>query len=175
MFVVDLQLTGASKLKDSVVNEIIRESLRDVGEYWHEHMLPKHFTKAGAREYGYTPRRGEPGSGRAFKGSYTAHKLKKKGHALPLVYSGETRQRLLSTKSIEARTVRRGARAHVTIRLNAPQLNQNSSKVKKHEEIRKVSHGELNTLANYLVSRIEMRLTAAGKANAAGLASITAG
>lgn len=175
MFSVGIAFTGIEKLGIRKLNGIIRESLRDVGDYWHDNMLRKHFTKAGAREYQYTPRQGEPGSGRAFKGSYVSRKIKTQGHSLPLVWSGETRDQLLRTKSIEARCSQRGERAYVIVRLNAPQLNRNNSKIKKHEEIRRVSQPELRELEGVLVRQLDSRLTQAGQANAAGLASITAG
>jgi hypothetical protein len=64
-----------------------------VGRKWHLEMRPKHFTKQGALEYYYEPRQGEQTgtSGKRFWSSYTGRKLKKFGHTLPLVWSGETR------------------------------------------------------------------------------------
>lgn len=176
MLVVDVKLTGIEKLGIREMNDVIRESLRDLGEYWHENMLPKHFTKAGAREYNYTPRQGEPGSGRKFAGSYTKHKLNAKGHTRPLVYSGETEMQLKNTKSIEARCSARGENAYVVVRLNAPKLNyRNQSKVKKNEEIKAVSQKEIPLLEAFLAKRLTERLTEKGQQNAAGLASITRG
>jgi hypothetical protein len=64
-----------------------------VGQYWHEKLRPKHFTKAGAQEYHYQPRSGEPGTAKSddFWHSYAGSKQKKFGENLPLVYTGETR------------------------------------------------------------------------------------
>lgn len=58
---------------------------------WHQRFRHKHFTHAGASEYGYLPRKGEGGIGR-WRGSYTERKLRKFGHTYPLVYSGTTRR-----------------------------------------------------------------------------------
>jgi hypothetical protein len=42
-----------------VINQIAKEVAIEVGYFWHDNFLQKHFTHAGAREYGYEPRQGE--------------------------------------------------------------------------------------------------------------------
>jgi len=95
------------------------------GVDWHRTALPKHFTRAGAREYDYSPRKGEPGNRyrKGFKRSYTGQKLAQFGHTLPLVYSGESRA--LS----RLRDVRASGKG-VRIVLNAPGLNRRHPKSK---------------------------------------------
>ena len=69
--------------------------------HWHKRMLPRHFGNAASARYGYTPRKGERGSGRSFKGSYTARKLREKGHTRPLDWSGELK-RTTRTRTLKA-------------------------------------------------------------------------
>lgn len=84
---------GSENLSARVLNQIKREAWEEAGHYWHAHLRPKHFTKAGAREYGYAPRKGEEGgTGKRFWRSYTGRKQRQKGHTLPLVWSGELRE-----------------------------------------------------------------------------------
>lgn len=74
-------------------NNLKKRAWTATGKYWFEHFRPKHFTKAGAVEYGYKKRKGEDygTTGKSFWRSYTGRKQKKFGHTLPLVYSGELR------------------------------------------------------------------------------------
>lgn len=71
--------------------------------------LMNHWTKSGARKYGYAPRSGEPGSGRQFRGSYTERKLAQQLHTRPLEYTG--RGRAMAVAGKKARGRRRGASA----------------------------------------------------------------
>lgn len=70
---------------------IIRDSWYEVGVHWHRTQRPKHFTRAGAREYGYAPRKGEPGNPhpKGFWASYMGRKQREAKHQRPLEYSGE--------------------------------------------------------------------------------------
>lgn len=83
-------------------NAVKRAAWTQTGIGWHEFLRPKHFTKEGAAEYGYAPRSGETGRiKKNFWRSYTGRKQKKYGHTLPLVLSGELRDRS-RTASISA-------------------------------------------------------------------------
>lgn len=73
-------------------NTFIKPMYEQMGKHWMVNIRPKHFTHAGAREYGYEPRSGEKKSGKSFKRSYTGRKLRKKGHTRPLEYSGELKR-----------------------------------------------------------------------------------
>jgi len=77
-------------LRRRVFNGFKKHAFFKAGVFWHRLLRPKHFTNRGATEYGYTPREGERGSGRRFKNSYTAAKLKARGHTRPLVWSGQS-------------------------------------------------------------------------------------
>jgi len=82
---------GSANLTQKIFNELIRESWEDVGDYWHENFLDKHFTPAGADEYGYAPRSGETGNPhpKGFWASYSGRKQKYLHHKNPLVFAGD--------------------------------------------------------------------------------------
>ncbi len=111
-----------------------------VGEHHFNKNLRKHFTLAGAREYGYTER----------KRSYRARKLREKRHKRPLVWSGETRRRALSMKNIKATS------KGVTLRINAPTLNRKgrNSNVNMREEMETISPGEIREIEGILQREI---------------------
>lgn len=173
MFVLDYKLDGIAKLKQRDVNAIVRDSLKAMGEYWIDTMLPKHFTKAGAREYRYAPRKGEPGSGKAFKGSYTQRKLKMHKHARPLVWSGQTEQTAKTQSHAKGTATKTSAKCTITI--VAPTLNYRSanSKVDMRDEIKRVSPRELQKLSRMLVDTIENKLTAAGQGRVTTTATLS--
>lgn len=81
-----------------------KHMFRFVLRYWHRMMLPKHFTRAGAREYHYEPRGGEVGAGggAGFFTSYSFYKRKWFGHANPLMYTGWSRALALSNAKVTA-------------------------------------------------------------------------
>lgn len=93
VMIVTMKWSGPTpRIAKRRLNNIIKAANRDMGIFWWRMMRPKHFTHAGAREYGYTPRKGERGGGRPFRGSYTAKKLRAFGHTKPLVFSGESKK-----------------------------------------------------------------------------------
>lgn len=86
------------------LNSITRGAWFLTGVHWHRHMRLKHFTRAGAAEYGYAKRQGDVGgpdprtytsrAGHQFRyRSYTRAKLNKFGHTDPLRYTSETYHR----------------------------------------------------------------------------------
>lgn len=132
------------KIAKRELNNINKGTMQDVGEYWHNHFREKHFTTAGAREYGYAPRaRG-----------YMIAKAKKKGHQLPLVWTGVSRLRSMFPRIVATASK---ANAKVRIVLNMPQLNRIP---RLREEMERVSQRELSILGNVVVESQERRHSA---------------
>ncbi|MGB0714271.1 MAG: hypothetical protein ACPGXK_00220 [Phycisphaerae bacterium] len=124
---------------------IKKKAFMAAGRFWHRYFRPKHFTAKGAREYGYAPRKGERGSGRAFKGSYTARKLKRFGHTRPLVYTGESAQ---LARIMDVRGTSRGSRTVIHARgLN--RRNPNST-INMRDEMTRISRGEVQRLTKLI-------------------------
>jgi len=138
------------------MRRILKECWAELMVYWHTHMLPKHFTARGAREYGYTPRQGERGAqgSKGFRRSYTGRKLRVKGHTRPLVYSGNTE---LLTRQRTVTSTSKGGR----IRLSVPayiKYKLRHSKINMAEELTKVSRGEEQELARVFERILQQKL-----------------
>lgn len=136
-----------------VINQILKEGYRLIGIYWQKHLLPKHFTHAGAREYGYTPRKGEAGSGRKFRGSYTFKKLQRQGHTKPLVYTGASEQ---AAKGGRVTSTSKGVR--VTVPARALNFKPPRSNINMRQEVTRISDAEAETLTRLLGKFVERRL-----------------
>lgn len=139
------------------LNTMLKAAWEETGVHWHRSMRPKHFTHAGAREYGYTPRKGERGAAgtKGFRQSYTGRKLKRFGHTLPLVYTGESRE---LTRIRDVRATSKGVR----IVMNAPKLNFRSrhSTINMRDEMTRISAGEARELVAVLDAAYQRRLDA---------------
>ena len=77
-------------------NEAQKKAFRAVGEYWHQHILPQHFTHAGARRYGYQRR----------SRRYESYKLRKYGHTYPLVKTGQMKREALMIRDVREKNSR---------------------------------------------------------------------
>jgi hypothetical protein len=103
-----------------------------LGAYWHRYFRPKHFTAAGAAEYGYTPRTQK----------YTRRKLRTFNHANPLVYSGESRE-LARMKDIRATS--KGVKI-VMPAVRKLNFTPKGGRIKMADELRTISAGEQKQL-----------------------------
>jgi hypothetical protein len=130
-------------------NQVHRLAAMDLAVFWHDNFARKHFTQAGATEYGYAPRKGQPGNPhpKGFTKSYTGRKLKTQGHTRPLVYSGDSYLRVLASRNNVTATATKGA-ATAKLRLSAPTLNFRNprSRIDMRAELTTVSPSEANTL-----------------------------
>lgn len=160
--------SGIKQIGRQAMRTALREALGVVGSYWRRYYLPIHFTKAAIRRYNYAPRAGDPGSGRAFKGSYQWRKLKgyKNSEGIPsarttrpLVYTGRSEQSAKrGTITPRAQSAERG---YVDISIPAPALNFKpaGSKVDMRAEVTAVTPAEEKKLEEILYRDIEKRIT----------------
>lgn len=155
-------ISGFAALKPRELKPIMHAALVDTGERWRDKYLEMHFTNEASSRYGYLPRAGERGSGKNFRGSYTWRKLREKNHSLPLVFSGRSRDDSLKTKKIRALGSMKTARVRVTV---SPRFNLRhpKSRIRMGEEVTRVLQSEEKDLSAFLVKRLDIRLTAAGK------------
>lgn len=157
MISIGIECVGAvPRMMKRELNAIKKTCFELIGVYWHRHFRPKHFTHAGAREYGYAARKGERGnmgSTKLFQRTYTGRKLKRFGHTLPLVYTGMSRQ-LSRIRRIRATPKR------VRVAIKAPAFNRHvrNSQVNMREEMETVSRGEGRTLSRVYQHRMMERL-----------------
>ena len=158
---IKIEATGIEGLKQSQLNKIYRKSMGNTGKKWQKQYLKKHFTKAGAREYHYGAREGEPGSGEPFKGSYTANKQKRFGHQNPLQYTGQAKAEAKRGKVTPRATAKKASVSVATSRKF--NFRHPKSKTKPSEEIRRVSRRENKELSDFLAQDIDHGLTKAGR------------
>lgn len=107
-------------------NAISKQSWDGLGYVWGEEFRPKHFTEAGASEYGYRPRTAE----------YEKKKQRMFGHKNPLEYTGETKRK---TEHYRVSATADGA----TVTMRAGHLNF----TRRANELRTISSGEARSLA----------------------------
>ncbi|MCG8407561.1 MAG: hypothetical protein MI923_20380 [Phycisphaerales bacterium] len=141
-------------------NRIKKSAYRHIGNYWHRFFLRKHFTRAGAKEYGYLPRKGESGNPDPFnfKRSYTGRKLKRFGHTNPLVFSGESMRRAMVRI---VRSTSRGAR--VVMKAPAFNFRNKHSNINMREELTRVSRPERQKKVQLFDRFLDRRLEAINK------------
>ncbi|HUT10176.1 MAG TPA: hypothetical protein VM238_09960 [Phycisphaerae bacterium] len=144
------------------MNSVIRETWIDVGTYWFVHFRGKHFTKQGAAEYGYAPRRGErmvESRAKGWAGTYTGRKFLEHHHTRPLVLTGETEagSRGATIRGFATRNASR-----VEIAIGAPKLNFhiNRSRVDPAKEMRTISEREKRILREQFESHFDRRVDA---------------
>lgn len=138
-------------------NAIQRPVWNAVGRYWHTQFRPKHFTRAGAQEYGYAKR----------TAAYQRRKAKAKHHQDPLVFSGESRRRTRAGRIVPFAA---STKVGVRVRMTAPTLSyrRNSSAPDLREEMTTISDAE-----GLVLSRLHRRGTEAGLRRFRGRRTIT--
>ena len=143
-------------LTDDRLKNLLKEAWFDPGKDWQENLRPKHFTKEGGSEYGYAPRKGEElgQSSKAFWRSYTGRKLKKFGHTLPLVFSGDLRNRCRVARIENSPT---GVKVVLT-GANKANFHNPHSNVNMRAELTRISVPETRELASVLEESLIAKL-----------------
>ncbi len=134
--VVEKGATPRNLLKGRALNNVVRAMVYDMGVHWHVHFREKHFTQAGAAEYGYTPRT---------KG-YMIRKARVMHHQNPLEFSG--RSRALSAIRDVRPTATKGE-GKVRVVLHTPALNfiPKGGRINLRDEMTRVSGREVVDIA----------------------------
>lgn len=152
------------ELARRALNDIMRAAYQQLGIYWVLHFRAKHFTNAGATEYGYAPRdgeRGRPGK-YGFKRSYTGRKLRIAGHTRPLVSGRKGPDHEPSSEEQTARTATVQAfsankRSRVEVRMTAPRLNFTRGAINMRDELTRISRPEQTILQRLLNRYLDSR------------------
>jgi len=110
-----------------------RKTWRETGKFHHKEHIPERFTEEGARELNFRDRTPK----------YNA----KKGHKLPNVWSGTSRDKAKKYRSTDSKT-------GVKMRYNVPALNFGSGKV----ELRKSNQKEAESISKFYASNYEQQL-----------------
>lgn len=125
-----------SEWSRSTLRKAFETALHTIGLTWKRDMLPKHFTPAGGREYGYEKRTKK----------YMIRKAKQEGHQNPLVglsrrghVGGELKRRATGIALVKASSAR------VRVELDVPDYTYKyhlTKPIKKYEELTTVSAAE---------------------------------
>ena len=126
-FKITYEGAASGKIAKRALNNIKKGGFKTLGVVWHKQFRPKHFTRAGAAEYGYRPRSRD----------YENRKQKRFGHRDPLVYTGESRTRA-RIRNVKATS--KGNR----ISLGTPRINFSG----RASELRVISRTEKGVLIN---------------------------
>ena len=158
-----LAFTGITAPKNKrALNAVIKKTNEDLLWHWHTKYLPKHFTRAAYREYGYMPRQGEPGypfvdkKGRkiGFKKSYTGKKLREKGHTNPYVYSGQMMATALSRSSANVNPKKLSVnQASISFPIGWADKSRNIGRFAA-DELTRISPAEIPELAEWYLTRL---------------------
>lgn len=130
-------------------NGILKNAWAAVGRYWHTMYRPKHFTHAGATEYGYEKR----------KSRYERRKLRRYGHTYPLVFSGMSRNlaRLQDVRPYATGGNSPTGKSGVRIVLHSPGLNRRpkTGTINMRDEMTRVSRREMRELLSICSHRVQ--------------------
>lgn len=122
---------------------ILQAAWFQLGAFWHAVILPKHFTEAGGREYGYQER----------ANLYMRRKWRKFGHAKPLVWQGSLERDV--RRIVDVRASSSGAR----VVLHGPQYlyqyRKDLSQPDKARELTAISPRDAGQLAYRLDAFIQ--------------------
>jgi hypothetical protein len=150
MIIANITTSGyMPKLAIRKQNNIRRESMREVGTYWHGHFREKHFTREGASEYGYAQR----------SRGYMIAKARVKHHQDPLVWSGESREQSRALHVVPTATQ---AEAKVKVILHTPKLNYipKGGTINLRDEMTRVSQREVTVLAGVAGDSLDRQFNA---------------
>lgn len=140
---IKLKLTGVVNATRRRFAKHQKEGFLRLGATWHKQFRPKHFTRRGAAEYGYDRRTRR----------YTATKMRRFGHADPLVFTGESRT---LAKARRLTGTSKGSR----LTMNVPALNRRpkGKKQSMRDEMTVTSEGEMVRLTGQLAKFLAFRL-----------------
>lgn len=157
-----VSLTG---LPLSKVREVLKAAWEHAGEFWHRVILKKHFTHAGAKEYGYKPRKQaevrtsmtKSGKIRVRKlPSYDQRKFRKWGHTYPLVWSGEMKRQVMRTRDV--RSTAKGAKVVLHGPKHLWQFRKDYGQADKAAELSRISEADARLITRVLDRAIERGL-----------------
>lgn len=168
-FAIDITSQSTFAATPAERNRALRLAFQRIGEAWHFRFKMKKFTNSASREYGLSPRKGEPGSGRGFRGSYTEAKLKRRingkgvraiGETKPFVWGGKSRDDAKASTKVVARA--RGGFGSADCIINAPTLNlkPKGGRINLREEFERVTDKERRELEKYGIKVYMLALSA---------------
>lgn len=156
LLVVTIETRGSAGATPKDRRDALRDAFAYIAGLWDKLFKMKRFLAGAQRRYNLTPRRGQPGSGRAFKGSYTEAKLKRRvngdgvraiGETKSFVWSGAVRSKVQGQRKIVAKAASH-TRAYAENIFDVPTLNltPKGGRIKLREEFQRVIEEERRLL-----------------------------
>ena len=141
-------------LRGPAMTKVVTQSLAAGAKTWHSEFLGEHFKMSAFRRYGYLARRGQTGdqNSKHFRDSYSGRKLRTKGHMLPLVFSGLTKN-LSAWPDIRAN----GKLARVVLPRGFNRKNPHS-RINMREEITTILPSESKTMVRTVAESTKNQL-----------------
>jgi hypothetical protein len=103
MIRISITKSGLATIGKNGFREIGRQAIETCVRYWWEHYLPLHFTPAAHIRYGYASR--GPNYRKAkLRGAAGSDGVRAIGEDKPLVFTGRSRERALSSPNISAKS-----------------------------------------------------------------------
>lgn len=146
MYTIREIIQGGPGVSAREIGNQVRVEMREVGAKWHRDMLPRHFAYGADKRYNYQPR--HVGTIR--------QKLRRRGHNLPLVDSGDMATQLRMGATITATTG--GKRPGVRVVMKGPKYlymyRKDYRQPDKAAEVRAVTADEVQELSRLLEERV---------------------
>lgn len=167
ILVIVVKKPKSLKIPARLWQDALRVGARAMGQHFKRFMLPLRFTKRGATRLKYAPRSGEPGSGRAFRGSYTWKKMRRHengqgvraiGETKPFVWSGRARNAARNSSRVQVASPGRG-RAWAHVAFGPTEIQRNPKYLPEIKRVAAVEERELGeVLAKAADKHIQRRL-----------------
>jgi len=168
---IKLELDGFAAARPSDLKAVQKSTWKFLGKFWHRTYKAIKFTKRGSTKYGFAPRSGMPGSGKAFRGSYSEAKLLRKpffrnsdsglpiGEVKPNVWSGRSRSEAMSNQIVHA-TARKSGQGRVDIIISGNKLNIHNpaSKTRPKHDVTSIVSSELREMERVGAKRFAKEL-----------------
>lgn len=147
MIVIDAKIEGKSLLLSvSAMRKVTKYCFYLLGKFWHEKILPKHFTTTAIGEYGYKPR----------SHKHQARKKEKFGHSFPNVYTGLMRDKVLSQTNQDIRNTAKGVKIVLHGPLHLYAFRKDYDQPDKAAELTAVSSRDRDAMVNFMQKRLRI-------------------
>lgn len=133
------------------VKTATRVALQATAAFWHETMLPIHFTTGGAAKYNYTPRTAK----------YMRRKARVKRHQRPLRWSGQSEMQAKQDFTVTVETISGNLAGVVTMQMPdyfVKHPNNSSTHIDKPAELTRTTDQEQGILGNVFADRLMREL-----------------
>jgi hypothetical protein len=163
MIVIDAKVKNKSLLLSiPAMRKLTKYCFYLLGKYWHEKILPKHFTTNAYGEYGYQPR----------SAAHQARKQKKFQHGLPNVFTGVMRDEVLKKESQDVRDTSTGVKIHIHGPLHLYTYRKDYKQPDKAAELIAVSSRDRELMGRFMQKHLNSE---AIKLTKTGVADVTSG